>query len=137
MSHRHKLVYAEDDQDDLYLVRQAMEKHDHIDVVHAANGQEALNLLSQMKKEQVLPCLVILDINMPVLDGKDTLRQIKSDPDLKDLPVILFSTSNSRTDQLFAETMQVELVTKPLNFSELESVALKFVDKCHFEDSKR
>jgi len=122
--------------DDLLMVREAFEQHDHIEVVHATNGWEAFSRLRSMHEQGFLPCLLILDINMPVMDGKEALMKVKSDDHLKIVPAVLFSTSNSVTDQVFAQQWGVELVTKPLNYDDLESIAREFVDRCNFEINK-
>ena len=133
---KHTIVYAEDDLDDLFIVKQAFEKHDHIEVIHAADGRKALQTLEAMVQENYLPCLVILDINMPVMNGKETLQAIRNHPHLSRLSVVLFSTSNSPSDIAFAENLDAILITKPIDYSDLELIAKKFVDHCNFEINK-
>jgi CheY-like chemotaxis protein len=136
MTSKHTILYAEDDLDDLLMVREAFEQHDHIEVVHAANGWEALNILRSMYSNHFLPCLIILDINMPVMDGKEALVKIKAEDGLKKVPIVLFSTSNSLSDQNFALKWNVDLITKPLHYDDLESIAREFVTRCNFEINK-
>lgn len=133
---KHTIVYAEDDVDDLFIVKQGFEKHDHIKVVHAPDGRRALHVLEEMVKDNVLPCLVILDINMPVMNGKETLQAIRSHEELSKLPVVLFSTSNSLSDRTFAQNFDSELITKPIDFSDLEMIVSQFIDRCNFEVDK-
>lgn len=130
---KHTIVYAEDDLDDLFIVQQAFEKHNHIEVVHAPDGKTAMVLLEEMATFNMLPCLVILDINMPVMNGREALQAIRSRSHLQKLPVVLFSTSNSHTDQTFAETHEAILITKPVEFSNLEVIVSQFIDRCNFE----
>ena len=136
MISRHTILYAEDDEDDLYMVKKCFEAHDHILISHAGNGQQALELLEELRADKRTPCLIILDINMPVLDGRETLIKIKKNPATASIPVVIFTTSSSTTDIQFAEQWGVELFTKPLNFSDLEEIARKFVDRCNFEINK-
>jgi len=136
MISRHTILYAEDDFDDVLIVKEAFEKHDHIEVIHAVNGADALHKLQEMHSQGILPCLIILDINMPVMDGKEALQKIKSNPLYRDVPVVLFSTSSSLVDSGFAGKWQVELVTKPLSYEDLEHIALEFVNRCNFEINK-
>jgi CheY-like chemotaxis protein len=133
---KHTIVYAEDDLDDLFIVKQAFEKHDHISVVHAPDGKKALLTLEEMLQDNCLPCLVILDINMPVMNGKETLQAIRQHPHLNRLAVVLFTTSNSPADIAFAQSMDAAFVTKPIEYSDLEMIARKFVDQCNFEINK-
>ena len=86
---KHTIVYAEDDLDDLFIVKQAFEKHDHINVIHAPDGKKALLTLEEMWQDNYLPCLVILDINMPIMNGKETLQAIRNHPHLNRLSVVL------------------------------------------------
>lgn len=136
MVDKHTILYAEDDPDDLFMVQQAFEQHDHIKVLHAPNGADALQQLQGMAAGHHLPCLVILDINMPVMDGREALQRIKSTPGLSGLPIVLFSTSNSTSDKAFAANFGVELITKPLSFEDLKYIAETFVEKCNFEINK-
>lgn len=130
---KHTIVYAEDDLDDLFILSQAFQKHDHIDVVHAPDGKKAMLVLEEMASSNVLPCLVILDINMPVMNGREALQAIRSHSDLRKLPVVLFSTSSSSTDKLFAEAHEASLITKPADFSNLETIVSQFINYCNFE----
>lgn len=133
---KHTIVYAEDDLDDLFIVKQAFERHDHIDVVHAPDGKKALLTLEELLLENILPCLVILDINMPVMNGREALQAIRSHPRLAPLSVVLFSTSNSPADADFARRHDAVLITKPIEYSDLENIAATFVDQCNFEINK-
>lgn len=136
MTSRHMILYAEDDLDDLYMVKKAFEIHDHIQVIHASNGEVAFQQLVKMLSEGLKPCLVILDINMPILNGREALAKIKGIDDLKDIPIILFSTSSSPLDKQFADSYKVEMFTKPLHYQDLEKIAMLFVDRCNFEINK-
>jgi CheY-like chemotaxis protein len=133
---KHTIVYADDDLDDVFIVRQAFEKHDHITVVHAPDGKRALLTLEEMWQENFLPCLVVLDINMPIMNGKETLQAIRNHPHLNRLPVVLFSTSNSPSDNAFAEKLDAVLITKPIEYRDLEQIAKTFMEKCNFEVNK-
>jgi len=132
MSHnKHTIIYAEDDEDDVQLVNECFASFsDVIEVRHACNGQEALELLENLHQQQITPCLIILDINMPVMDGKQALVKIKSHPVFKEIPAILFTTSNSRLDIAFAQNWGADFITKPLNYEEITSLAKEFSKRC-------
>ena len=136
MISRHTILYAEDDSDDLYMVKKAFEQHDHIRIVHALNGLEALELLQQMMKDNIKPCLIILDINMPKLDGRETLVRLKKNDQTREIPVVLFTTCSSNGDRLFGEQWGSEVFTKPLHYKDLEQIAAMFMDRCNFEINK-
>ena len=130
---KHTIVYAEDDLDDLFILTQAFQKHDQIEVLHAPDGKKVMAMLERMASEKSLPCLVILDINMPVMSGREALQAIRSNSALCKLPVVLFSTSSSASDRLFAEAHEAFLITKPSDFLNLETIVGQFVDHCNFE----
>ncbi len=130
---KHTIVYAEDDLDDLFILQQAFGKYNHIEVVHALDGKKAMHLLENMAAEKVLPCLVILDINMPVMNGREALQAIRHHNGLSKLPVVLFSTSSSASDKQFAEDNEAMLITKPVDFGNLEVIVENFIERCNFE----
>lgn len=130
---KHTIVYAEDDLDDLFILRQAFQRHDHIEVVHAPDGKMAVLILENMANASVLPCLVILDINMPVMNGREALQAIRGNKRISKLPVVLFTTSNNPADKLFAESYGAIMVTKPAEFANLERIVEQFINQCNFE----
>jgi CheY-like chemotaxis protein len=135
---RHTILYVEDDLDDLFIVQQAFENYnDTITVVHAHNGFMALEYLNNLYELNALPCLVILDMNMPGMDGRETLIRIKQSELFKEIPVVMFTTSSTKTDKDFAQKWGAEFITKPLVYNELEVLAKTFIDKCNFEITKR
>ena len=135
---KHTILYVEDDYDDLFIVKQAFEKYDSsITVLHAQDGVDAFKYLDQYKASGPLPCLIILDMNMPGMDGRETLKRIRESKVFADIPVVVFTTSSTQADKDFARKWGAEFVTKPLVFSELERLADTFVQKCNFEMSKR
>jgi CheY-like chemotaxis protein len=83
-----------------------------------------------MSSKNKLPCLIILDINMPVMDGKETLSEIRSNENYKNIPVIIFSTSRRLYEKKFAENLDAEFVSKPVQYSHMERLVQEFVQKC-------
>ena len=134
MKRIYTILYVDDDHDDFILIADAFEKYtEHLIVVHAYNGIEGLSVLKKMNETTALPCLVILDINMPKMAGKEMLKRLHSNNDFKYLPVILFSTSNSAKDKTFAKEHHADFFTKPVNFSNLQSLVAEFVSRCKLE----
>ena len=113
------------------MIRQAFEQFDgSTQIMHASNGFEALEELNKAKAGKYLPCLIILDINMPGMNGREALIRIRQSEDFKNIPVVLFTTSSSELDKVFAKKWGAEFITKPLIFSELEALAKRFVSLC-------
>ena len=137
-THKHTILYAEDDLDDLFMIQQAFEQFDgSTQILHSANGFDALEQLNKAKLERNLPCLIILDINMPGMNGREALIRIRQSEDFKTIPVVLFTTSSSEQDKAFARKWEAEFITKPLVFSELEALARRFVSLCSASISER
>jgi CheY-like chemotaxis protein len=88
---------ADDDSDDVYFVRSAFDQVGlDVKLEHFMNGRELMEAL-QLQKD--LPNLVFLDLNMPVMDGKEALRLIRGDNRLHDIPVVILSTSSQKNEQ--------------------------------------
>lgn len=131
MPAKHTIFYAEDDLDDLFIVKQAFQNYNgSVAIVHVNNGLEAMETLDQLKQTQTLPCLIVLDINMPGMDGRETLIKIKQNQHLKDIPAIMFSTSSSILDKEFAKKWDALFFTKPLVYAEMEKMADTFIAIC-------
>ena len=128
------ILYVDDDQDDLVLIAEAFEKYtSDLRVTHAHDGHECMQILRRMHEKNTSPCLIILDLNMPLMDGKQTLAEIKSADEYKEIPVVLFSTSSQDGDRLYAEKHGVDFVIKPARFSDIEKLVEQFVEKCRFQ----
>jgi len=124
------VLCVDDDPDDRELIRNAIFKVDpSYTVAHATNGKEALQFLQRADGTE-LPCLVIMDINMPVMDGKQTLLEIKKNEKWSQLPVVVFPTSSHPADLSFCQQHGVELVTKPANFKQITHEAERLLQHC-------
>jgi CheY-like chemotaxis protein len=124
------VLCVDDDPDDRDLIKNAIFKVDpSYTVAYATNGKEALSYLIQSLNTE-LPCLIILDINMPIMDGKQTVVEIKKIEKLNVVPIVVFSTSNHPSDLQFCERHGVELVTKPANFGQITSEAERLLQHC-------
>jgi CheY-like chemotaxis protein len=123
-----KVLFVDDDPDDLQLIQEVIEEmRAGFIATEARNGQEALAYLGTLDKDQ-LPCLIVLDMNMPILDGKQTVSIIKSIPAFQQIPVIIFTTSTRETDILFFEEHGVKMITKPCSYKEMQSAIHKLLE---------
>jgi CheY-like chemotaxis protein len=124
------VLCVDDDPDDRELIRNAIFRVDpSYTVAHATNGKEALIYLARASETE-LPCLVILDINMPVMDGKQAVVEIKKNKKFSEMPIVVFSTSSHPADLRFCLEYGVELVTKPANFQQITSEAERLLQHC-------
>ncbi len=90
------VLYADDDADDVELFQEILREIDRsILFLYAADGLQALKVL---REAIVLPDIVFLDINMPLINGKECLMEIRRDEYLKKLPVVMYSTSSTENE---------------------------------------
>ena len=128
MAKHKKVLCVDDDEDDQMIVLDTIREIDEaIEVQTALNGKEALELLEKLKNADDLPCLIIMDINMPLMDGKQTLVQIKKDSDLNGVPIVIFTTSSSQLDVAFFEQYGVSFITKPINLRDFHTTVQRLL----------
>jgi len=100
------ILLAEDDEDDRLFFRDFLKDREDVRLLSPVeNGIELLNTLSIAKEKNVLPDLIILDQNMPKLNGVQTLQRIRQDKDYDDIPVFVYSTYT--TDELVKNCMSI------------------------------
>jgi CheY-like chemotaxis protein len=123
------ILLAEDDEDDQELIRIAFSKvtADHkFEIVN--NGEEVLKSLADNNH---LPCLIILDLNMPILNGFQTLAALKNDPKFEKVPKVIFSTSdNDDNKKRSFSNGAVDYFVKPSNMKDLIATAEKMLAYC-------
>lgn len=125
------VLCVDDDLDDRLIISEAIKDADpSLAIIEAKNGIEAHKFLLEAKATGKFPCLVILDINMPLMDGKETLKELKKDEILKTLPVIFFSTSSNPRDQCFSSEYGVDFVTKPANYRAMVTIIKDMLSRC-------
>lgn len=108
---RKGLILVADDDEALQLMIQRLAQKAGFDVVQALDGEAALRICAERR-----PDLILLDIMMPRLDGRDVLRRLKGDPALRDIPVIVFSARGEQSDRLLGlELGADDYVDKPFD----------------------
>jgi CheY-like chemotaxis protein len=131
---KNTILWADDDADDLMLMKEILLKNNRqFRIIEVRNGQEVMDYLQNAVKEGTYPSLIILDINMPIMDGKETLSRIKQSEEFKDIPLVIFTTSNSELDKLYCRKYHVEMITKPPHYKSLEKAVLKLISYCKSE----
>ncbi|MBE9165171.1 response regulator [Microcoleus sp. CZ3-B2] len=122
------ILLVEDDEVDVMNVQRAFKKNNIVNPLYmAANGLEALAILRQEEKiEPVMPQtrrLVLLDLNMPRMNGIEFLRELRQDQNLRSIPVIVLTTSNEDRDKVEAYNLNVAgYILKPVTFSNFVEV---------------
>ncbi len=91
-----KILIIDDDEDHTLLIKNALKEYlDKLDLSIASNGLEALNIVQQRIKNKTLFDLILLDINIPLMDGYDFLKKIRMETSTSFLPVIVLTTTDS------------------------------------------
>jgi CheY-like chemotaxis protein len=131
------VLYADDDQDDLALVSEAFSEYTpNVELVTFRDGAHVLGYLEDLKDGDQIPCLVILDINMPRLNGKDTLKKLRQIDRLRTVPVVLFTTSSLEADKEFASKYNAGFLKKPIDATQMDTITRHFISQCS-DDMKR
>jgi CheY-like chemotaxis protein len=122
-----KIIIADDDADDRLLIEDAFKESKLVNpIMFAEDGEDLLQLLRNDKawaEGRNLPGLILLDLNMPRMDGRTALSHIKSDPMLRRIPVIVLTTSKAEEDILRTYDLGVNsFITKPVTFEGLVEV---------------
>ncbi|MGV3742394.1 MAG: response regulator [Burkholderiaceae bacterium] len=116
------LLLVEDDQVDVMTIKRAF-KEIHVvnPISHVENGEEALAYLRDAGNEK--PCLILLHLNMPVMNGIEFLQVVKQDENLKRIPVIVLTTSEEQQDKLSSFNLGVAgYMAKPVDYRQFVEV---------------
>lgn len=120
------ILMADDDEDDRMLTREAMEEsrvlnrlyfvEDGVQLIAYLNGSDRY----ADREQYPMPGLILLDLNMPRKDGREALKEIKSDPNLRRIPVVILTTSKAEEDMLRGYDLgAASYITKPVTFTAL------------------
>ncbi|QMS87220.1 response regulator [Nostoc edaphicum CCNP1411] len=133
------ILMADDDKDDGILVREALaESQLPIELYIVSNGEELMDYLYHRgqyadHKSYPYPVLILLDLNMPRIDGIEALKEIKTDPQLRRIPVVILSTSQREEDIYNTYDLGANsFIIKPVAFASLVEV-MKTLVKYWFE----
>ncbi|MFQ5875377.1 MAG: response regulator [Dehalococcoidia bacterium] len=120
------MLLVEDNPGDIRLIREAMKENKVIiNLSVVSDGVEAMAFLRQEGKyaDAGRPDLVLLDLNLPKKDGREVLAEIKQDPELKRIPVVILTTSDAEQDVLKSYDLQANCyITKPVDLSQFDTV---------------
>lgn len=124
------ILIIEDNPDDALLTMRALKKLNFTNIIHVENGSEALEFLygdnGKEKKSQLnSPDLILLDLNLPVIDGFTLLKKIRSNEGTKNTPLIVLTSSGEEKDIKESYSLGANsYIRKPVDFIEFEKAAL-------------
>ncbi|MGB9405882.1 MAG: response regulator [Candidatus Acidiferrales bacterium] len=126
------ILLVEDNVGDVRLTREVLKDSKvHNNLIVASNGEEALACLRKQGKyrDTARPDLILLDLNLPVKDGREVLAQIKGDADLKRIPVVILTTSKAEEDILKTYNLHANcFITKPVDLEQFCTVVKSLED---------
>jgi CheY-like chemotaxis protein len=127
-----EVLLVEDDPGDVLMTREAFQDYKVHNQLHVVNdGEQAMAFLRQEGEYagRPRPDLVLLDLNLPRMDGRQVLHAIKSDPDLSSIPVVVLTTSEAEDDVLRSYSLHANAyVTKPVDFERFIDVVRQIDD---------
>ena len=133
------ILIADDDPDDRMLAKEAWEESRLANDVHfVTDGEELMDYLYRRGEYAALgtesrPGVILLDLNMPRKDGREALKEIKADPKLRQIPIVVLTTSKAEEDIYRSYDLGVNsFITKPVTFESLVEV-MKTLGKYWFE----
>jgi CheY-like chemotaxis protein len=126
------ILLVEDNEGDIRLTKEVLRGSKvHNNLIVARNGVEALECLRKQGKFEgtVRPDMILLDLNLPIMDGREVLAQIKEDPKLKRIPVVILTTSKAEEDILKTYNLHANCyVTKPVDLDQFVKVVRSMED---------
>jgi CheY-like chemotaxis protein len=133
------ILVAEDDEDDRLLMQDALEENRLANDLHfVEDGVELLDYLNRRgeytdPQSSPRPSLILLDLNMPRKDGREALKEIKADPDLRKIPIVVLTTSKAEEDILRTYDLGVSsFIAKPVVFDSMVQI-MKMLGTYWFE----
>lgn len=127
-----KILLVDDDADDRAIIVDALNRLNSGNMITCVeNGEAALNFLHEKAGKEALPCLIVLDLNMPKMNGRETLKHLKSDKRFTEIPVIIYSTSVNPLEEEICLSLGAQLyITKPVSFRESLDTAGLLIRLC-------
>jgi CheY-like chemotaxis protein len=116
------ILLVEDDQVDAMTVTRAFKEIRVTNpIVHRENGEDALNYLEDDSDEK--PCIILLDLNMPIMNGIEFLQAVKNDERFRNIPVVVLTTSDEQQDKVNSFNLSVAgYVSKPVDYRQFVEV---------------
>jgi CheY-like chemotaxis protein len=126
------ILVGDDDDDDQEMLKDAFASIDRSFILFFVNnGKEIVSALHKLRDDQ-MPCLVVLDYNMPELHGADILKELGQNPRYRDIPKIVWSTSGSeKFKKISLELGAVDYIIKPPTLQELEEIVRYMLSFCN------
>lgn len=129
------IIFADDDADDMELITGFFKQYNRdVTVLEFKDGKEVLKFLDDFAINS-MPLLIVLDINMPLLNGRDTLVAIRKNPGYRYIPVVIYTTSNNASDEDFCRQLGASWVSKSSAIDGVKQVAKVLAEFCDLQNA--
>ena len=121
------ILYIDDDQDDLLIFEESVRcLYPEVTLYKAQSSEMGINILNQLELDKKpFPSLIMIDMNMPKMNGRETLRLIRNNQKWQDIPVAIFTTSANHEDIEFCKKYGSACITKPMSLTNFNHVLEK------------
>lgn len=125
------ILCAEDDPDDKEMFCQAVEEFDpELRVIHSDNGKQLIDKLKELTSINIVPCLITVDINMPVMGGREAVEIIRSNDEWKNIPIAVYTTSPHMMNTDLEAKYHLSIFRKPDSFPAIKNTVAKVMSLC-------
>ncbi|HUP13223.1 MAG TPA: response regulator [Niastella sp.] len=121
------ILYIDDDQDDLLIFEESVGAlYPDVTLYKAQSSEAGIQILDQLEKEKKpFPSLIMIDMNMPKMDGRQTLQHIRENKKWRNIPVAIFTTSANKEDIEFCKSFGSACITKPMSYADFSATLKK------------
>ena len=125
-----RILIGEDDHEDQFILEEFFQENGVKDqIAFERNGKKVIEYLEKIPSADNLPELIVLDLNMPILNGTQTLFELKNHQRFQDIPVIIYSTSNNEHEKRKCLNFgAVDYLVKPVSVDEGEKMVRQFLE---------
>ncbi|WP_113660746.1 response regulator [Pedobacter nanyangensis] len=128
--HNPLILIAEDDPDDALMLKDAFSEINQNMVTFLNNGKLLIEHIQQLLLTNKLPNLIVIDLNMPVLDGRGVIKELQKNTETKNIPLVVLSTTKNKEDIDSVMALGAsEFFTKPASFSDLVGITNTIANK--------
>jgi CheY-like chemotaxis protein len=130
------ILYIDDDQDDLLIFEESVSTlYPDVTLYKAQSSEAGIRILNQLESERKpFPSLIMIDMNMPKMNGRETLQHIRSNRKWRHIPVAIFTTSANMDDIEFCKNFGSACITKPMNYADYSATLEKLIN--HIPEGK-
>jgi CheY-like chemotaxis protein len=125
------VIYVDDDKDDIELMEEAFKNYPQVELLTFSESHALLNYINETKLSQLIPSLILMDVNMPLLNGNELLGLLRRYEHLKNVLMVLYTTSNFQNDKEAAKSLNAQLITKPITIAQLHETIEELLKACN------